>query len=107
MVEPQDSNRYHQMMQKQQEAVLAIANMNQNLPQEYKEEAQQSLDELVSFRAEIDKDLNELEAKAGLIKAKFVSKLHQESLKRGFLMSSLASYEKCLTFDRAGLETLL
>ncbi len=49
------------MMNKQQEAVLAIAQMNEALPQEFKEEAQKSLDELVTFRAEINDDLNELE----------------------------------------------
>ena len=39
MVEPQDPNRYHQMMSKQTEAVLAIAHMNETLPQEFEEEA--------------------------------------------------------------------
>lgn len=76
MVEPQDPNRYHQMMNEQQKAVLAIAKMNQSLPEEFQEEAQKSLDELLKFRAEIDADLNELEAKANQIKSKFHDKLH-------------------------------
>ena len=71
MVEPQDPNRYHEMMNKQTEAVIAIAEMNETLPQEFEEEARNSLDALISFRAEIDADLNDLVAKADLIKAKF------------------------------------
>lgn len=64
------------MMNKQQEAVFAIAQMNEALPEEFKEEAQKSLDELVTFRAEINDDLNELEVKANAIKHKFSDKLH-------------------------------
>jgi len=45
--------------------------MNQSLPEEFEEEAKNSLNELVEFRAEIDQDFNELEAKANLIKSKF------------------------------------
>ena len=50
--------------------------MNETLPQEFEEEAEQSLDALVNFRAEINTDLNELQAKADTIKAKFQDKLH-------------------------------
>ena len=35
MVEPQDPNRLHAMIGKQQEAVLAITELNQDLPQEF------------------------------------------------------------------------
>ena len=81
--------------------------MNQTLPQEFEEEAKNSLDALVSFRAEINSDLDDLQAKANSIKAKFNEKLHQEGLKRGFLMSSLTEYEKCISFDRNTLNQLL
>ena len=107
MVEPQDPSRYHQMMSKQTEAVVSIAKMNQTLPQEFEQEAKSSLDALVDFRAEIDADLTELQAQADKVKAKFADKLHQDGLKRGFLMSSLAEYEKCIQFDRDALNALL
>ena len=81
--------------------------MNETLPQEFEEEAKLSLDALVNFRAEINTDLNDLQAKADAIKAKFQDKLHQEGLKRGFLMSNLIDYEKCLTFDRMALNQYL
>ena len=94
-------------MNKQTEAVLAIAEMNQTLPQEFEEEAKNSLEALVSFRAEINSDLDDLQKKADYIKDKFNDKLHQEGLKRGFLMSSLIEYEKCISFDRVALNQLL
>ena len=64
------------MMSKQTEAVLAIATMNETLPQEFEEEAKQSLEQLIKFRQEIEQDLNELQDKANLIKVKFADKLH-------------------------------
>ena len=63
-------------MSKQTEAVLAIATMNETLPQEFEEEAKQSLEQLIKFRQEIEQDLNELQDKANLIKVKFADKLH-------------------------------
>ena len=107
MVEPQDPNRYQQMMSRQTEAVLAIAEMNQSLPQEFEDEAKNSLSALVEFRKEIYEDLEDLQKKVDTIKEKFQDKLHQDGLKRGFLMSQIAEYEKCLSFDRSGLDTLL
>ena len=77
--------------------------MNQSLPKEFEEEAKESLESLMSFRQEIDRDLDELESMANNIKAKFQDKLHQEGLKRGFLMSNLADYEQCINFDRKGI----
>ena len=64
------------MMNKQTEAVIAIAEMNETLPAEFELEAKNSLDALVSFRAEINADLNELEAQANKMKVKFSDKLH-------------------------------
>ena len=58
MVEPQDPNRLHAMIGKQQEAVLAITELNQDLPQEFQNEARKSLNALQGFRAEINNDLN-------------------------------------------------
>ncbi len=51
--------------------------------------------------------MNELEKKAKAIKLKFSDKLYQEGLKRGFLMSSLGEYEKCINFNRSQLNQLL
>jgi hypothetical protein len=81
--------------------------MNQKLPEEFRTEANNSLDLLVHFREEIRADLDELHAKADSIKIKFAEKIHFQGLQRGFLMSPLAEYEKCLTFDRKALERLL
>ena len=94
------NSKIRKKKQEKTEAVMAIAEMNQTLPQEFEEEAKNSLDALVNFRAEINNDLNDLQAKADTIKAKFQDKLHQEGLKRGFLMSNLSEYEKCVNFDR-------
>ena len=81
--------------------------MNQKLPEEFRQEANNSLDSLVSFRAEINGDLDDLQAKADSIKVKFAEKIHMEGLQRGFLMSALPEYEKYLNFDRPALESLL
>ena len=45
--------------------------MNQSLPQEFEEEAKNSLDALVSFRQEIHKDLTDLQGQVNVIKEKF------------------------------------
>lgn len=76
MVEPQDPNRFHSMISKQEEAQLAIAKMNMSLPQEFNEEARDSLNALVDFKKEVKQDLDELQAKANSIKAKFADKIH-------------------------------
>ena len=81
--------------------------MNQTLPEEFQLEAQNSLDELISFRAEIHADMTELQTKADQIKTKFADKLHQEGLKRGFLMNDLIDYEKCVNFNGDALNQLL
>ena len=78
MVEPQDPHRYQTMMEKQTEATDAIAKMNQKLPEEFRQQAQKSLNELVDFRAELAVDLDELQAKASLIKSKLAQKIHFE-----------------------------
>ena len=51
--------------------------------------------------------MTELQTKADQIKTKFADKLHQEGLKRGFLMNNLHDYEKCISFDRNTLNQLL
>ena len=76
MVEPQDPNRYHDMMNKQTEAVLAIAQMNQRLPEEFHNEAKESLNSLVKFRNDINKDMAELQVKADEIKIKLADRIH-------------------------------
>lgn len=80
MVEPQDPNRYHSMMNKQEEAVLAIAQLNESLPAEFNEEAKNSLEALVVFRAELKTDIIDLQKKANSIKNKLADKIHQEGL---------------------------
>lgn len=45
------------MINKQQETVMAIAEINESLPKEFEEEAHKSLNDLTSFRAEIDADM--------------------------------------------------
>ena len=85
----------------------AIAEMNEKLPEEFRIEADNSLNSLVQFRQEIKADIEELQAKANSIKMKFAEKIHLEGLQRGFLMSPLADYEKCLTFDHKALDRLL
>lgn len=61
MVEPQDPKRSHNIVSKRNEAIMAIQQLNSTLPEEFQVEAQNSLDELVSFRAEIHKDITELQ----------------------------------------------
>ena len=63
-------------MSRQTEAVLAIAEMNQSLPQEFEDEAKNSLSALVEFRKEIYEDLEDLQKKVDTIKEKFQDKLH-------------------------------
>jgi len=77
------------MLDKQQEAVSAITKLNQDLPQEYQNEALLSLQALQAFRKEINQDLNLLDEKANEIKVKFEEQLYQEGLRRGFLMKPL------------------
>ena len=77
------------MLDKQQEAVYAITKLNQDLPQEYQNEALLSLQALQAFRKEINQDLNLLDEKANEIKVKFEEQLYQEGLRRGFLMKPL------------------
>ena len=86
---------------------MAITQMNQDLPQEFQNEAKKSLNSLQNFRGEISKDLDMLEAKAAEIKQKFEDNLHQEGLSRGFLMKPLEQYHRCLNFERQNLEKLL
>ena len=87
------------MMSRQTEAVLAIAEMNQSLPQEFEDEAKNSLSALVEFRKEIYEDLEDLQKKVDTIKEKFQDE-NKKSLRKNpiriLLMMLILIY--CVSF---------
>ena len=81
--------------------------LSENLTRESVLRAQENVNMVESLRADLFKDIEELELQTLKIRKKLVIHIHSDNNPKGSLKNPLPAYERCIEIDKAGIVNLL